>query len=62
MFSTTRPCFGCLKESIQAGIIRIVFVEPYDYETELEDVYQQLVAESGILFEQIEIQSRTKVS
>ena len=54
LFSTTRPCFGCLKESIQAGIVRIVYVEPYDYEPELEDVYQQLVSESGITFERID--------
>ena len=48
LFSTTRPCFGCLKESIQAGISQIVYVEPYDYHSELEQVYWQLVEESGI--------------
>jgi dCMP deaminase len=58
LFSTTRPCFGCLKDSIQAGISRIVYVEPYDYETELEDVYHELVRESGILFEHIELKPR----
>jgi len=26
-----RPCFGCAKESIQAGIREIVFDEPYEY-------------------------------
>ena len=53
LFSTTRPCFGCLKESIQAGIARIVFVEPYDYDPELEEVYWKLVEESGTGLEQL---------
>lgn len=56
LFTTTRPCFGCLKESIQAGISRIMFVEPYDYETELEEVYWQLVKESGIELERLELE------
>ena len=50
LYTTLRPCFGCLKESIQAGIVRLVYVEPYDYEPELEEVYQQLVRESGLDF------------
>ena len=56
LYCTTRPCFGCLKESIQAGISRIMFVEPYDYETELEKVYWQLVKESGIALERLEFE------
>ncbi len=48
LFTTLRPCFGCLKESIQAGIVRIVYLEPYDYGAELEEVYQQLLKESGL--------------
>ena len=48
LFTTTRYCFGCLKELIQAGISRIWFVEPYDYESDLEEVYQQLLKESGL--------------
>ena len=44
----SQECFGCLKESIQAGISRILYVEPYDYETDLEEVYQQLLKESGL--------------
>lgn len=54
LYSTTRPCFGCLKESIQAGISRIVYVEPYDYASELEEVYQQLLKESGLKMERLE--------
>ena len=54
LFSTTRPCFGCLKDSIQAGIIRIVYVEPYDYAPELEEVYTQLLKESGMKMVRLE--------
>ena len=50
LYSTLRPCFGCAKEAIQAGIREIVFEEPMDYAAELERVYQQLIAESGIHF------------
>ncbi|QQR76174.1 MAG: dCMP deaminase family protein [Holophagales bacterium] len=49
LYTTLRPCFGCLKESIQAGIRSIVFAEPFAYEGELEALYQRLVAESGIV-------------
>jgi len=52
LYSTLRPCFGCLKEAIQAGIREIVYAEPYAYETELEEAYQQLVVESGLRFRQ----------
>ena len=31
LYATLRPCFGCAKESIQAGIREIVFDEPYEY-------------------------------
>ena len=48
IYTTLRPCFGCLKESIQAGIARIAYVDPYDYGPELEEVYQQLLQESGL--------------
>ena len=47
LFTTTPHCLGCLKELIQAGISRIWFVEPYDYESDLEELYQQLLKESG---------------
>ena len=49
LYTTLRPCFGCLKESIQAGIRSIGFAEPFAYEGELEALYQRLVAESGIV-------------
>lgn len=53
LYTTLRPCFGCLKESIQAGIRQIVFAEPFTYEGELEEVYQRLVVESGMALRQV---------
>jgi hypothetical protein len=43
-----RPCFGCAKESIQAGIREIVFDEPYEYGAGLQEAYRRLIAESGM--------------
>jgi dCMP deaminase len=55
LYTTLRPCFGCLKESIQAGIREIVFAEPFAYDGELEEVYQRLVEESGIRLRRVEL-------
>jgi dCMP deaminase len=52
LYSTLRPCFGCAKEAIQAGIREIVYAEPYEYDEDLEEVYRQLHAESGISLRQ----------
>ena len=41
---------------MQAGIIRITYVEPYDYEQELEDIYWKLAKESGILLEKLDLE------
>jgi dCMP deaminase len=53
LYSTYRPCFGCLKESIQAGIKEIVFELGKPYEGELEATYQSLKEEAGIRFRQL---------
>jgi dCMP deaminase len=29
LYTTLSPCFGCLKEAVQAGVVRIVFAEAY---------------------------------
>jgi len=52
LYTTLRPCFGCAKEAIQAGIRRIVFAEPFAYEEELEEVYRRLIEESGMVLAQ----------
>jgi len=46
LYSTTKPCFTCLKEACQIGIRRVVFGEDYDMglPPKLEDQYEQLVA------------------
>lgn len=49
LYVTTRPCFGCLKESVQAGIREIVYDQPYDYEDDLEVAYQSLLKQSGLV-------------
>lgn len=54
LYCTTRPCFGCLKESVQAGLKRISYVVPYDYEEELESIYWKLVEDSGIALDRLE--------
>jgi dCMP deaminase len=50
LYTTLRPCFGCVKEAIQAGIREIVFDEPYAYRAELEAAYEALISDSGLLF------------
>jgi dCMP deaminase len=52
LYATLRPCFGCAKESIQAGIREIVFDEPYEYGAGLEEAYRRLIAESGMRLRQ----------
>ena len=49
---TLRPCFGCLKEAIQAGIAEIVFEDGEAYPEELEAAYQQLLADASLALRQ----------
>src|SRR5262245_15116981 len=46
LYTTTSPCFGCLKEALQAGVRRIVYREWYEasYNDELRQQYHDLVA------------------
>ncbi len=48
LYSTLRPCFGCVKESIQAGIIEVIYYEDYNYPDDLEEVYQGLIQEAHL--------------
>jgi dCMP deaminase len=45
LYTTQSPCFGCLKESMQAGVARIVYREWYHakYGDALRKQYQQMV-------------------
>lgn len=49
LYIGTRPCLSCLKELIQAGVKEIVFEEDYEYDVVVEEAYQRLVKESGII-------------
>jgi dCMP deaminase len=52
IYVTLRPCFGCLKEAVQAGIRAVVYDQPFDYDAELELEYQTLLRCSGIRMRQ----------
>jgi dCMP deaminase len=52
VYVNLRPCFGCLKEIIQAGLREVVYDEPFDYAADLEAAYQTLLAESAITMRQ----------
>jgi dCMP deaminase len=52
LYVTLRPCFGCLKEVIQAGIQEIVYDQPFDYDGGMERVYQTLLVEAGVAMRQ----------
>ena len=45
IYSTLSPCFNCLKETIQAGVVRFVYLNEYaaNYEPELQRQYDDLV-------------------
>ena len=49
LYTTVQPCFGCLKEVIQAGIARIVYADVYPPHGDEEVVaqYDDLVAHLG---------------
>jgi dCMP deaminase len=46
LYTTLSPCFGCLKEAIQAGAVRVVYDEPYStrYGPALQQQYDDLAA------------------
>lgn len=54
LYTTLRPCFGCAKEAIQAGIVAMVYAEPFEYEAALEEVYRSLIRDSGIEVRKLE--------
>jgi len=52
LYSTLRPCFGCVKLCIQAGIKEIIYDQDFKYEPELEAAYEALVLEAGLRMRQ----------
>ncbi len=55
LYTTLRPCFGCAKESVQAGIVEVVYYEDYGYPDELEAVYQDLIREARLKLRQLTV-------
>jgi len=55
LFSTLRPCFGCAKEMVQAGIREAVFEIDMGYPPALEIVYKDLIAQSGLVLRQFRV-------
>jgi dCMP deaminase len=47
LYTTTQPCFGCLKEMIQAKISRVFYIHPWTKkkDEEQEKEYKRLMAE-----------------
>ena len=48
LYSTLRPCFGCIKLCIQAGIKEVIYDQDFRYEPELEETYAALILEAGL--------------
>lgn len=42
LYSTWRPCFGCTKEMLQAGVLGVRFGEDWEPREELREEYSQL--------------------
>jgi dCMP deaminase len=43
MYSTTRPCFGCTKELLQAGIDQVVYLHDWRYPDDaVQDAYEKI--------------------
>jgi dCMP deaminase len=60
LYATYRPCFSCLKEMIQAGVQRVVYLNPWDQSDTavMRQQYQLLAqhlrgADGGYNFEQL---------
>ena len=42
LYSTWRPCFGCTKEMLQAGVLGVRYGEDWEPRPELKDEYERL--------------------
>jgi dCMP deaminase len=64
LFSTLRPCFGCLKMLIQSGIVIAVYDTEYIYPPETESIYLDLLSQVDLrllkLPEAIALAEKTK--
>ena len=55
LYSTLRPCFGCAKEIVQAGIGEVVYAVDMGYPPDLEEVYRELITQSGLILRQCKL-------
>ena len=59
LYSTLRPCFGCLKEAYQAGVSRVRYLNDWAPTDPSEaEAYEELLAEAarhGLAVEQLEL-------
>lgn len=60
LYSTLSPCFGCLKEAVQAGIRRVVYENEYhaplsgELRRQYQDLAAHLAGEDATGFERLE--------
>jgi dCMP deaminase len=52
MYSTLQPCTQCVKNMIQAGISRIVYMKEYDKNKEMSDDIREFLVANGVKYEQ----------
>ena len=59
LYSTLRPCFGCLKEAYQAGVSRVRYLNDWAPSDPSEaEAYEELLAEAarhGLAVAQLEL-------
>jgi dCMP deaminase len=55
LYTTASPCYDCAKSIIRAGIVRVVFGQPYDSRYGLSDTVVSLLSESDVRIDQIVI-------
>ena len=48
VYCTLRPCIGCLKVLIEAGIHLVAFSETYEFPPEIETLWKKMANQSGI--------------
>ena len=58
-YSTLRPCFGCLKELYQAGVARVLYLNPWSPSDPVEaEAYEALLREMrmhDVVVEQLDV-------
>ncbi len=57
IYTTLRPCIGCLRLLIQAGVEEVIYAEDYQYPAELEELYQRVVRETGVKLRILEMEN-----